>query len=167
MSAAIGPRRAVVMVAAVLLTAFVSAATPGLVREIKVRMSVAGGAPEGGGFLSFRPDFARWELRAEKRMPGDPPRERRSELSEDLLVIAALDGAGREIWRATRPDPRLLRAETADEAGVLHSTKLYRQSVEFWVAVPDDPDLDKVVFFHPEWTGTVFNLVPLGEVRLR
>ena len=100
-------------------------------------------------------------------MPGNLPRQRRPELSEDLLVVVAYNGRGEEVYRTSQIDPRLLRAETADESGRLTSTLLYRESVDFWVALPDDPELDKVAFFHPQWTGEVFNLVPVGEVRLR
>jgi hypothetical protein len=139
----------------------------GSIREVRVQMSVGGAASEQQRFLSFRPESARMEVRERRTVPGNLPRQRRPELSEDLLVIVAFNTRGEEIYRASQPDPRLLRAETADETGRLTSTLLYRESVDFWFALPDDPDLDKAVFFHPQWTGTVFNLVPLGEVRLR
>jgi hypothetical protein len=139
----------------------------GPIREIRVRMSVGGTASEGQRFLPFRPESARMEIRERRTVPGNLPRQRRPELSEDLLVIVAVNTRGEEIYRTSQPDPRLLRAETADEAGRLTSTLLYLENVDFWVALPDDPDLDKIVFFHPLWTGVVFNLVPIGEVRLR
>jgi len=162
------------VVAAVLALALCAAVQPllsgpqtGTVREIKVRMSIGAAAPESLRFLSFRPDTARMEVLARKTLPGTLQRERNPELSEDLVVIVAVNIRGEETYRVSRPDPRLLRAETADDTGLLSSTRLYRENVEFWVALPDDPDLDKILFFHPEWTGAVFNLVPVGEVRLR
>lgn len=130
-------------------------------------MSVGAAVPERPRFLSFRPDYARMEVRTQRLLPGPLPRERNPELSEDLLVIVAVNGRDEEVYRTSRIDPRLLRAETADESGRLSSARLYRESVDFWVAVPDEPDLAKVLFFHPEWTGAVFNLVPVGEVKLR
>jgi hypothetical protein len=139
----------------------------GSIREIKVQMSVGGGPPENQRFLSFRPESARMEVKERRTVPGNLPRQRRPELSEDLLVIIAFNIRGEETYRTSQIDPRLLRAETADETGRLTSTLLYSESVDFWVALPDDPDLDKIVFFHPQWTGTVFNLAPVGEVRLR
>ena len=139
----------------------------GSVREIKVRMSVGGTPSEQTRYLSFRPEFARMEALERRTMPGNLPRQRRPELSEDLLVVVAYNGRGEEVYRTSQIDPRLLRAETADESGRLTSTLLYRESVDFWIALPDDPELDKAVFFHPQWTGEVFNLIPVGEVRLR
>jgi len=144
-----------------------SALQAAAVREIHVRLSVGAGGPESARFLSFRPEGARLEVKGQRTSPGNPPRERNPELSEDLLLIVAVNTRGAEVYRVSRPDPRLLRAETTDESGKLAVRKLYRESVEFWVALPDDPDLDKVLFFHPEWTGTAFNLVPVGEVELR
>jgi hypothetical protein len=139
----------------------------GSVREFQVRMSLGATAPEGDRFLPFRPEIARLEVRERRTVPGTLPRQRRPELSEDLLVIIAVNGRGDEVCRVVRPDPRLLRAETADDEGRLSSTTLYRESVDFWIALPDDPVLDRALFFHPQWTGTFFNLVPVGEVRLR
>jgi len=130
-------------------------------------MSVGGAASEHQRFLSFRPESARMEVRERRTVAGNLPRQRRPELSEDLLVIIAYNIRGEEIYRTSQIDPRLLRAETADETGRLTSTLLYRESVDFWVVLPDDPDLDKAVFFHPQWTGEVFNLIHVGEVRLR
>ncbi len=144
-----------------------SALQEGRIREIQVRMSVGAAGPESVRFLLFRPDGARIQALSQKISPGNLPRERNPELSEDLLLIVAVDAGGEEIYRASRPDPRLLRAETTDESGKLAVRKLYRESVDFWVAVPDDPPPDKILFFHPEWTGSVFNLVPVGEVKLR
>ena len=139
----------------------------GSIREIRVRMSVGGAPSEQPRFLSFRPESARMEVRERRTVPGNLPRQRRPELSEDLLVIIAFNGRGEEVYRTSQIDPRLLRAETADENGRLTSSLLYRESVDFWVALPDDPEMDKAVFYHPWWTGEVFNLVPVGEVRLR
>jgi len=139
----------------------------GAVREVQVRMSIGADAPEGPAFVHFQPEFARTAVRTQRTVPGRLPRQRRPELSEDLLVIAAFDVRGDEIYRTSLPDPRLLRAETADGSGRLASTRIYRESVDFWITLPDGPDLDHVVFSHPEWTGTVFNLVPVGEIKLR
>ncbi len=144
-----------------------SAPQDGAVREIQVRMSVGAAGPEAMRFLASPPASARVEVKTQRTSPGPLPRERNPELSEDLLVIVAVNSRQEEIYRTSRPDPRLLRAETPDETGRLSSQRLYRESVDFWVALPDDPGLDKVLFFHPEWTGTVFNLVPVGEVKLR
>jgi hypothetical protein len=139
----------------------------GTVREIKVRMSVGGAPSEHPRYLSFRPESARMEAVERRTVPGTLPRQRRPELSEDLLVVIAINVRGEEVYRTSQIDPRLLRAETADDNGDLTSTLLYRESVDFWIALPDDPDLDKAVFYHPQWTGEVFNLVPVGEVRFR
>ena len=71
----------------------------GSVREIKVRMSVGGTPSEQTRYLSFRPEFARMEALERRTMPGNLPRQRRPELSEDLLVVVAYNGRGEEVYR--------------------------------------------------------------------
>jgi hypothetical protein len=139
----------------------------GPLREIQIHLSIGAAAPGTVGILSFRPDFFRAEARQQRTLRGKLPRQRLPELSEDFLVIVSVNGRGEEIFRTVLLDPRLLRAETADDAGRLTSTSLYRDNVDFWITVPDDQGLDKLLFFHPRWTGETFLLVPAGEARLR
>jgi len=136
-------------------------------REIQIHLSVGEAAPAGAALLAFRPNFGLVTIQSQRRMSGNLPRERNPELSEDQLVIAALNGRGDEALRIIIPDPRLLRAETSDESGRLSQKLLYRAAVDFSVALPDDPALESIKIFQPQWTGAEFILVPIGEARLR
>jgi hypothetical protein len=78
-----------------------------------------------------------------------------------------LNGRGDEALRIIIPDPRLLRAETSDESGRLSKKILYRPAVDFSIALPDNPSLESIKIFQPQWTGAEFILVPIGEARLR
>ena len=136
-------------------------------REVQVHLSVGAAAPGTVGLLSFRPDFFRAEVKQQRALMGRLQRLKKLELSEDFLVVVSVNGRGEETYRTALLDPRLLRAETADDAGRLTSISLYRDSVDFSITVPDAWDLDKLLFFHPQWTGETFLLVPVGEARLR
>lgn len=99
--------------------------------------------------------------------PEPAPRQRHPQLSEDHLVVIAVDRAGEEISRIVILDPRLVRAETIDPQGRFVSRRLYRQQVEFSVTLPDDDRVVRLRLLHPRWTGTEFVLEPLGEARTR
>jgi len=146
---------------------FVSGQQAGSLREIQIHMSVGAIGQEGLKFPAARPDYYQVTIMRQRSTRGTLPRERHPELSEDHLVVMAVDGRGDEIFRTIVPDPRLLRAETADPSGQLTNVLFYRVNIDFWITLPNDPDLEKVMIFQPQWTGTAFNLVPVGEARLR
>ena len=99
--------------------------------------------------LAFRPEAARMEVRPrEPRRAGcrakDGPSSRRTFSSSSPSTSRGRGGLPRS------PGPILAAARGDDgRSGQLAVGKLYRESVDFWVAVPDDPGLDKILFFHP------------------
>jgi hypothetical protein len=135
--------------------------------EIQIRISVGEAAPSGLAFLTARPDYGQVTIKSQRSIRGNLPRERHPELSEDHLVVTAVDNRGMEGFRMIIPDPRLLRAETADASGRLSQVVFYRLSVDFWITLPEDPSFDRILVFQPQWSGTGFNLLPIGEARLR
>jgi len=79
----------------------------------------------------------------------------------------AFDAEGKVLSWAAAPDPRLVRAESADssENGVDART-LYRRRVDLSVALSDDPNIRTLAVYEPEWTGEEFILRPLGEAEM-
>lgn len=107
------------------------------------------------------------DVLGETRVAGQPPRQRNPQLSRDHLVIIGVDADGVEIARVTTPDPTLVRAETVDEEGRISSRRLFRDSVDFSVVLPDDPKIVKLEIRRPRWTGSEFVLDLVGTDALR
>jgi hypothetical protein len=132
-------------------------------REFSIRLRPAGLEFSGVQMTSDRPSVHRVLAIGGRIVPGVPPRERRTELSEDHLVVLGLNAQGREIARVTLIDPRLIRAEWADDEGRLTKRILYRPSIDFTVFFPASGDITTVRVLKPEWTGAEFLFHALGE----
>lgn len=98
---------------------------------------------------------------------GAIPRERNPQLSEDHIVIFALDAQGRELAKVAMIDPRLVRAEYEDPSGKLVKQILYRRSAEFTVSLPHLPQLKSLKIYQANWTGSEITLELIGETELR
>ncbi len=110
-------------------------------------------AAEPTALLAARPAAQQVTITSLRHKAERVPRQRDMALSEQHLVIVALDADHREISRETILDPRLIRAETADAEGTLTSAMFYRSSVSFPVVVPDEPRAAELRFLQPRWTG--------------
>lgn len=88
------------------------------------------------------------------------------ELSPTQVLVVAVNESQQLRWWSLMPDPRILRAETSDDAGNLSGQTLYRSKADFIVAVPDDQTITEVRLYHPRWNGTEFSLESLGAIRL-
>lgn len=105
-------------------------------------------------------------LLSAKSNGGAATRMRALELSPTLVLIASLDKSNNLMWWTTAPDPRLFRAETVDENGVLSGETKYMESAEMLFSVPDDEKIAAIRFYHPQWNGAEYDLKPLGSVAL-
>ncbi len=114
-----------------------------------------------------RPREHRLEIISQKQILGAPQIQRNPQLSEDTLVVSALDSEGKEITRVYIPDPRLIRSEDVDSSGNFTSKKrLYRRSAKLIIPLPDNPEIESIQIFQPRWTGTEFTLELIGELQL-
>ena len=123
----------------------------------------------GPGVLPRREPLARQDLKVLKhrRLSGPPPRQRSKQLSSRQIVVVGADASGKEISRVAIPDPRLIRAEMADESGKFTAKHIFfKESVDFLIALPDDPSITEIRIYHPHWTGTEFELQLVGQVDL-
>ena len=100
-------------------------------------------------------------------MSGRLPRQREPELSSDKVVILARDSGGKILDWQVVPDPRVRRAEAPGPGGELSGRILYRDRADFLFTLPDDPDITRIDFYQPRWTGSNFDLDIIGGVPLK
>jgi hypothetical protein len=149
-----------------LAAAFVAAPAQDAPRSLEVTLKLTTPGISPAGFVTARPSAHRLSVRG-LRVATEPPHpERFVELSEDRLVVSASGRDGRELGRITIVDPRLLRAEIADDEGRLSSVRLYRPEADFTIALPDVPAIASLRLFQPVWDGAAFVLELVGEVAL-
>lgn len=98
---------------------------------------------------------------------GAASRMRTLELSPTQILIVSLDEQNRLVWWTTQPDPRLFRAETADDNGQLSGEEKYLETAEMLFSLPDDEKISKIRFYHPQWNGARFNLKLVGSLDLK
>ncbi len=114
-----------------------------------------------------KPHEHRLEIISQKQVFGAPQVQRNPQLSEDELVVSALDAQGKEITRVYIADPRLIRSENIDSRGNFTSKKkLYRRSAKLIIPLPDHSEIKSIQIFQPHWTGTEFTLELIGEIQL-
>jgi hypothetical protein len=94
------------------------------------------------------------------------PRHRAPMLSSDQVLVLAVDTQKQLKGWTLIPDPRVLRAEFPDSGGQLRGQIIYRSSAEFVVALPDDPAIAELHFYHPRWTGKAFILDLIEAISL-
>ncbi|MDO8706571.1 MAG: hypothetical protein Q7J84_16665 [Sulfuricaulis sp.] len=135
-------------------------------RVIELRLESLNVTKANGKLLPERPRMHAIAIRRTVRDSRPVPVERNPELSEQHLVVVAVDAKGREIARRLVLDPRLLRVETADPSGRLSGEVLYRSDADLSVTFPDRPGMSALKIYQPHWSGTDFALQLLGEATL-
>jgi hypothetical protein len=101
-----------------------------------------------------------WQSMRNRRFP---------ELTSRHIIIIARNKQGEEINPSVLLDPRLLRAEIfSPESGqIVASDQNHDENVDFIVDFADEAGIDKIQFYHPRWTGTVFTLELIGETQVQ
>jgi hypothetical protein len=98
---------------------------------------------------------------------GSLPRQRAPELSSSQVLVLAVDAQKQLKGWALIPDPRVLRAEFPGQGGELSGQVIYQSKAEFIVALPDDPEIAELRFYHPRWTGKAFDLELIEAIQLQ
>lgn len=88
-------------------------------------------------------------------------------LTEDRLLVAAVDAQARLRGWTLIFDPRIRRLEGPGPTGALTIQVVIASSTDFLLPVPDDPAITDVKLYQPIWTGQVFFLTLAGTVTLR
>ena len=109
-----------------------------------------------------RNDF---EVTASRAVAHMPTRQRDPQLSEDDLVVVAVDAQGKEIaWQVVK-DPSLVRAETPSASGELEHRLLRRPEASFTVTLPQPTTgIVELRLYKPRWTGSAFVIDAVGSV---
>lgn len=97
---------------------------------------------------------------------GGLARQRSLELSPTQVLIVMVNQNDQVLWWDLMPDPRLLRAETADAEGFIGGKTLYSPSAEMLISYPADEMITQLRFYHPNWDGQSYSLQPIGNLFL-
>lgn len=107
------------------------------------------------------------EVLSVRPLTGPAPIDLKPELSPFHLLLVSVDDAGATItWRLVL-DPRRIRAEFAAADGVRTGTELLTEATELQFVIPDDPRIVAVRVYEPRWTGTTYDLQPVGTCDVR
>jgi hypothetical protein len=95
---------------------------------------------------------------AQKTWSENVPEQRSPELSEDQIVVAAVDSSGAlRSWNLIA-DPRILRFEAPGVDGTLTGRVVELKQADFNVALPNDAAVKQLKLFKPVWDGKQFQL---------
>ena len=101
-----------------------------------------------------------------RSIAGSLARQRDPQLSENHLLVRAVNAGGEIVDTQLILDPRIVRAEAPGPSGELKGETLHLASPEFLLTIPDGTAVRELRVFHPRWTGTAFVLDPLGTISL-
>lgn len=93
-------------------------------------------------------------------------RQRAFELSPSQILIVSVDWNKQVLWWDLQTDPRVFRAETADDKGVLSGQTLYRANAEMIVSFPAAEEITELYFYSPQWDGKAYSLELIGKLNL-
>ncbi len=127
--------------------------------------------PPDTGTLSSFGDVAavvnRFDILSRRAVQIGPVVERDPQLSNDDLVIVAVNRAGREVGWERVKDSRIVRSEQPAPDARLSGRVLYRVEAELVVWLPGRLQASELRVYKPEWNGFDFTLIGLGTVDLR
>lgn len=123
------------------------------VRQMEIRLPVAGKKERGSPLVESK-------VIADRSQPqhGD-------QLTEEHLVIKALDAKGKLLDKYYRRDPRLVRSE-----GLLQpkpqSSKVVESNSALLLDIPNRPDTAVLEIYKPKWNGKTFDLTLIEKIQV-
>lgn len=87
-------------------------------------------------------------------------------IAENRLIVAVLSDEGKELWRMSILDPRIVRAEFFAPDGSIEKTHTLTRDAETTVAFPHWPEARTLVVYQPSWNGSTFRLREVGNLVL-
>ena len=141
---------------------------PQIEKSRTLRISLVNQASAGkNGFSAEKPVQSALLLRQSKISDDGLARQRNLELSPAQILVVALNEKQEVLWWSAENDPRVLRVETADDAGRLSGGDIvYRNETELLVSLPADDSITNVRLYHPNWDGEKFQLELIGNLSL-
>ncbi len=133
-------------------------------QTLLIRLKNQPAADGVSGSPSVKPELS---LRQVKLSDQGLARQRSLELSTTQILIVALNEKQQVLWWNLQTDPRILRLETADDAGLLSNPDvIYRDEADLLVSLPADETITKTRFYHPNWNGREFSLELIGSLNV-
>ena len=112
------------------------------------------------------PPIGVFSVAAQQRYAEAPPRQRSLEIAAGRVLIAAIDrNNGLKSW-VVIPDPRIIRSEGRGPDGTLTGQTLHLEQAEFFLSVPDDPEIVELRIYEPQPIGGEYRLAPVGSFKL-
>jgi hypothetical protein len=138
---------------------------PVATRELRIRWTTGSVSPPQSAKPETPPAGA-FSLVEERKYAEPPTLQRSLDLAAGRILLAAIDRNGRLKSWIVVADPRLIRAEEPGPGGTLTGRTLYLEETEFFVSLPDDPDIVDLRFYEPQPAGQTYTLAALGAVAL-
>jgi hypothetical protein len=135
-------------------------------RELRVKWVTSTAASTSQQPKAGPPPVGLYSIAAQQRYTEPPPRQRSLEIASGRLLIAAVDRTSRlKSWMVIA-DPRIVRAEGPGPDGILTGQILHMEQAEFFLSIPDEPDIVELRMFEPQLVGAEYRLTPVGSVSL-
>jgi hypothetical protein len=122
------------------------------VREVTIRWAAYAGGANGLVGPATAVALNRFDVVAQRVVPGSLPRERHPDFSGDQIVVAAVDEAGTTLSWQLVPDPRILRSEGPGPDGILRGAVFYRTDPVFTFSFPADVQPARIDVLQPRAT---------------
>ncbi len=107
-----------------------------------------------------------FSVAAQRRYAEASPRQRSLEIAAGRVLIAAIDRNSRLKSWVVIPDPRIVRSEGRAPDGTLTGQTLHLEQAEFFLSVPDDPEIVELRLYEPQPIGSEYQLAPVGSIGL-
>ncbi len=123
------------------------------VRQMEIRLPVAGKKERGSPVVES------------KVIPDRSQPQHGDQLTEEHLVIKALDAKGKLLDKYYRRDPRLVRSE-----GLLQpkpqTSKVVETNTALLLDIPNRPDTATLEIYKPKWNGKTFDLTLVEKIQI-
>ena len=86
--------------------------------------------------------------------------ERDPQISDDSLVVVAVDAAGATLDWQIIADPRVIRAESPDADGLLSGQRLVARTAEVRAVLNGGDRTARILVYTPQWDGSEWQLQP-------
>ena len=107
-----------------------------------------------------------FSISSQRRYAETAPRQRVLEIEPGRLLVAAVDRNGRLRSWMVIIDPRIVRSEGPGPDGTLTGQTLVVEQTEFFLSVPDDPEIVECRFYEPILNGNTYRLVSMGSLSV-
>jgi len=135
-------------------------------REVRVRWTTGSAASSSERAKAGPPPAGAFSAAEQRKYAEAPPRKLAIELAPGRLFIAAVDRNKRLKGWTVVPDPRIVRSEGPGPGGVLTGQTLHLDQAEFFVVIPDDPDIVELRLYEPQPSGRTYKLSAVGTIAL-